>query len=80
MITSATFLYIRCLSEVVDKGPVEKGFKAVIKGKAYGKEIDQALKDLEEALSSFKEEAHICSEQRLGRLEDHMLSVKRSLA
>lgn len=51
-----------------------------MKGKAYGKEIDEALKDLEEALDYFKEEARICSEQRLGRLEDHMLSVKRSLA
>lgn len=54
--------------------------KAVIKGKAYGKEIDEALKDLEKALKDFKEEAYICSEQRLGRLEDHILSVKRSLA
>lgn len=32
------------------------------------------------ALSNFKEEAYICSEQRLGRLEDHILSVKQSLA
>lgn len=31
-------------------------------------------------MSNFKEEAYICSEQRLGRLEDHIISVKRSLA
>lgn len=79
MIIYTASLYQSWLSEA-DKGLAEKGFKAVIKGKAYGKEIDGALKDLEEALSTFKEEAHICSEQRLGRLEDHMLSVKRSLA
>ena len=59
---------------------LEKGFKAVMKGKAYGREIDEALKGLEEALGHFKEEAYICSEQRLGRLEEHMLSVKRTLA
>lgn len=79
MIIYTASLYQSWLSEA-DKGLAEKGLKAVIKGKAYGKEIDGALKDLEEALSTFKEEAHICSEQRLGRLEDHMLSVKRSLA
>lgn len=31
-------------------------------------------------MRNFKEEAYICSEQRLGRLEEHILSVKRSLA
>lgn len=51
-----------------------------MKGKSYGREIDEALKDLEEALNHFKEEAHICSEQRLGRLEQCMLSVKQSLS
>lgn len=67
-------------SKAADERLAEKGFKAVIKGKAYGKDIDEALKEFEEALSHFKEEAHICSEQRLGRLEEHILSVKRTLA
>ncbi|KAL2278333.1 hypothetical protein FJTKL_14584 [Diaporthe vaccinii] len=58
----------------------QKGFKVMVKGKIYVKEIDEALKDLEEASNNFQEEAHICSEQRLGRLEDHILSVRRSLA
>lgn len=72
--------YEQHFSEYADNRRAEKGFKAVMKGKAYGKEIDEALKDLQEALDYFKEEARICSEQRLGRLEDHILSVKRSLA
>ncbi|KAG8161088.1 hypothetical protein KVR01_009352 [Diaporthe batatas] len=66
--------------EELSKNMAKKGFKAVIKGKAYGKEIDESLKDLEEALGHFKEEAHICSEQRLGRLEEHMLSFKQNAA
>lgn len=68
------------MSEAADNRCVEKGLKAVMKGKAYGKEIDDALKELEEALDYFKEEARICSEQRLGRMGDDILSVKRSLA
>lgn len=82
MITPAISVlqYERRFSKSADNRRAEKGFKAVMKGKAYGKEIDEALKDLEEALDYFKEEARICSEQRLGRLEDHLISVKRSLA
>lgn len=53
--------------------------KAVLKGKIYGKEIDEALKSLEGALSNFKQEAEICSEQRLGRLEEHILSIRETL-
>lgn len=82
MITPAISVlqYERRLSKSADNRRAEKGFKAVMKGKAYGKEIDEAIKDLEEALGYFKQEARICSEQRLGRLEDHLISVKRSLA
>jgi hypothetical protein len=52
----------------------------VVKGKAYGKEIDEAMKELEDALTQFKEEAHICGEQRLGNVEHNVLSIKRTMS
>jgi hypothetical protein len=40
-----------------------------MKGSKYGSDIEEALKNFEESLGSFRSQAMICDSQRLGRIE-----------
>lgn len=50
----------------------EKSVSLVIKGDRHGFDVTEAIQIMENSLEQFRVQAHICSEQRFGRMDFKM--------
>lgn len=66
----AMFSLLTAVINRLSKGITRKLSGLILNGKEYGKDVKEAKKELDSKLEEFNEEAQVCVQRRLARMED----------